>query len=180
MIRPARPEDAAGIARVNGDTWRAAYRGIFPDEVLERRGREPDAAERRRRWIATPGTAVFVAEEEGEVLGFSMAGAPREPLAGYDAELFAIYVLPAHQGRGLGRRLLFAAAAAMAAAGRRSWFLWTLRDNPAARGFYERLGGSLVAERTAVVEGTSVQEVGYGWESLADAFRPPEATPPGV
>ena len=68
----------------------------------------------------------------------------------------------------------------MAAAGRRSWFLWTLRDNPPARAFYEGLGGRLVAERATVVEGTTVEEVGYGWDSLADAFRPPEATPPGV
>lgn len=178
VLRPARPEDAAGIARVNGDAWRAAYRGIFPDAVLEARGREPDAVERRRRWMATPGTAAFVAEVEGEVVGFAFAGAPREPVPGFDAELHALYVHPGRQGQGLGRRLLFAAAAAVEATGRRSWFLWTLRDNRPTRDFYESLGGRVVADRTALVEGIPVAEVAYGWDSLHDLFVPPGAPPP--
>lgn len=173
VLRRARPDDAAGIARVNGDAWRAAYRGIFPDAVLERRGREPDAAARRLRWIANPAGAVFVVEDGGEVVGFSMAGDPREPIAGFAAELFAIYVLPGRQGRGMGRGLLLAAAGAMVASRRPSWFLWTLRDNPPTRAFYEALGGSVVAERTAVVEGVPVAEVAYGWPDLWALLGPP-------
>jgi ribosomal protein S18 acetylase RimI-like enzyme len=109
-----------------------------------------------------------------------MAGKPREPMPGFDAELFAIDVLPGRQGRGLGRGLLLAAAGAMAAAGRRAWFLWTLRDNPPTRAFYEALGGRVVAERTAVVEGVSVAEVAYGWDPLETLLLPSGATPPGV
>ncbi len=165
-IRPARPEDAAAIARVNGDTWRATYRGIFPDAVLERRGREPDAVERRRKWLEEPATLAFVAEEGGEVVGIAAAGPPRAAMPGYDAELFAIYVLPASQGTGLGRGLVEAVAGALAKGGSRSLFLWVLRDNPGGRGFYERLEGRLIAERTETVEGVAVAEVAYGWPDL--------------
>lgn len=35
-IRPAIPSDAAALARVHGDTWCTAYRGIVPDAHLDR------------------------------------------------------------------------------------------------------------------------------------------------
>jgi ribosomal protein S18 acetylase RimI-like enzyme len=178
LLRPARPEDADAIAKVNGDAWRANYRGIFPEEVLERRGREPDAGERRRRWIAKPDMTVLVAEGGGEVLGFVMAGPPREPVEGFDAEVYGLYVHPTRQGRGWGRRLLEAGAAALAERGHRSFFLWTLRDLPPTRAFYDARGGRVVAESTAVHEGVSVARVAYGWDSLEPLLR--EATLPGV
>jgi ribosomal protein S18 acetylase RimI-like enzyme len=178
LLRPARAEDADAIGRVNGDAWRANYRGIFPDEVLERRGREPDAGERRRRWIANPDYSTLVAEEGGEVLGFVMAGKPREPVEGFDAEVLALYVHPTRQGRGWGRRLLSAGAAALRDRGYRSFFLWTLRDLPPTRAFYDARGGRVVAESTGVHEGVSVARVAYGWNSLERLLG--EATPSGV
>src|SRR5205809_105170 len=33
-IRPARVEDAAGIAKVHIDSWRTTYKGMVPDEHL--------------------------------------------------------------------------------------------------------------------------------------------------
>ena len=35
VIRPATPEDALAIAAVHVDAWKAAYRGIVPDEFLD-------------------------------------------------------------------------------------------------------------------------------------------------
>ena len=32
-LRPARPGDAAAIAKVHVETWRATYAGIVPDEI---------------------------------------------------------------------------------------------------------------------------------------------------
>lgn len=160
------------MARVNGDAWRAAYRGIFPDAILEARGREPGDVERRVRWLATPGVSCRVAEEEGAVLGFVLAGLPRDVVPGFDAELLAIYVHPTRQGRGWGRLLLRAAAADLAAAGHRSFFLWTLRDLPPTRAFYESNGGRVASERTADVVGVPVAEVAYGWDSLDSLVVP--------
>jgi len=36
MIRPATPEDARAIAEVHVASWRYAYRGLLPDDVLDR------------------------------------------------------------------------------------------------------------------------------------------------
>jgi hypothetical protein len=46
-----------------------------------------------------------------------------------------------------------------------------------ARGFYERLGGRLVAEKTEIVRSYSLKEVAYGWKwphNAEDAVDKPE------
>jgi hypothetical protein len=49
-IRRARDDDAAALARITATTWRSAYRGLLPDQVLD----GIDVAEwavARRRWL---------------------------------------------------------------------------------------------------------------------------------
>ncbi|MDP9795363.1 GNAT superfamily N-acetyltransferase [Catenuloplanes nepalensis] len=55
-------------------------------------------------------------------------------------EIFAIYVLPAHQGGGGGRLLISGALRALAADGCDRATLWVLEGNAAARRFYEHGG----------------------------------------
>jgi ribosomal protein S18 acetylase RimI-like enzyme len=49
--------------------------------------------------------------------------------------------------------------------------LWVLRDNHAARAFYERYGAQLIAERQDVYDGAVLSEVGYGWSHLTYLTR---------
>ncbi len=44
--------------------------------------------------------------------------------------------------------------------------LWVLRENIAARGFYERLGGTLVGEKKDERPDATFDEVAYGWRDL--------------
>ncbi|MCK6481481.1 MAG: GNAT family N-acetyltransferase [Planctomycetaceae bacterium] len=171
IVRPARPEDAAGIARVHGDAWRAAYRGIVPDGFLATRGREPDAVDRRRRWIEDPKVTTLVAEEGGEILGFANGGPSREGPAGFDGELYAIYIHPSRQRERLGWRLLLHLAEALHGRGFRSLSLWVLRDNAAGRAFYERVGGRVVAEKEIEIGGARLVETAYGWPDLSRLLR---------
>ena len=82
-----------------------------------------------------------------------------------EGEIETLYVLDDWRERGLGRRLMRAAAAHLAASGCKSAFVWVLRDNP-SRWFYERLGGRVAAEATVRVAGTSVVQVAYVWPSI--------------
>jgi ribosomal protein S18 acetylase RimI-like enzyme len=84
----------------------------------------------------------------------------------HDAEVYAIYVLRAAHRRGCGRRLMAALANALHARGFKSLSLWVLEENAGARGFYERLGGSVVGEKTEVDGGLEFREVAYGWDNL--------------
>src|SRR6266542_4172074 len=69
-IRRATVEDAAAIARVRVDTWRSAYRGILPDELLD--GLDPaESAVRWRRGLETlnPDRVAYVADAGGAIVG---------------------------------------------------------------------------------------------------------------
>lgn len=164
LIRAAAPEDAEAITRVHGETWRAAYRGLVPDAFLDGFGREPGAVERRRRWIGDGKTVTLVAVAGGGVSGFSFGGPARDGPPGFDAEVYALYVLPEHQGRGLGGGLFRGQATALAERGFRALSLWVLGDNSPARSFYQSLGGRYLGEKSIRIGGADLLEVAYGWD----------------
>lgn len=55
--------------------------------------------------------------------------------------------------------------------GRHAASLWVLRENAAARAFYERLGGVLTGEKVDEVSGVAVTEIAYGWDDLKAIAR---------
>jgi GNAT superfamily N-acetyltransferase len=143
-IRRATADDADAIGRVQVETWRAAYRGLLPDEIVE----GFDVEERRRLWREglsrprRPGSETLVAEVGGAVVGFTSVGVWREgdePVAGI-GELFTIYVDPAHWGTGVGRALIERAEESMRAAGFAEARLWVLEGNERAERFYHAAG----------------------------------------
>jgi hypothetical protein len=50
--------------------------------------------------------------------------------------------------------------------GLQDMIVWVLRDNAAARQFYERLGGAYVRTQPITIGSALLQEVSYGWRSL--------------
>jgi ribosomal protein S18 acetylase RimI-like enzyme len=131
--------DAPAIAAVHVATWRDAYAGLLPDDFLAGLVVEEWAERWRDRLSATvPGIFTLVFESGGRVRGFVSAGPDRHGPAG--GEVFAIYVDPQCQRLGAGRRLMSAAARALAEAGFAEARLWVLADNRPARGFYEAQG----------------------------------------
>ena len=180
-VRAAEEGDAGGIARVHVAVWRETYAAIMPAEFLAGLSEERRAV----MWASTirgegpPDTKVFVAEDPAQgIVGFTMAGRERTGHAEFDAELWAINIAASHHRRGLGRSLMLAASQWLADRGHRAMLLWVVEANP-ARGFYERLGGTRLAEtRAAAFGGTSLTEVAYGWPSLPALLGRLEAWPP--
>jgi len=115
-VRPARPEDAAEIGRLQVLTWRTAYATVLPPAVLETLS-DDDAAAAWRAAITAPPTPrhhVLVALEQEWVVGFAALG-PADDLEDADPEpettvaLAPILVEPRWGRRGHGSRLLAAA-----------------------------------------------------------------------
>jgi len=117
-----------------------------------------------REWLPLD-IDVFVAEVDGEVVGFVGGGAIREPVEGFDAELFAIYLLRDAQRRGIGMALLKRLAGSLKARGYRSMMAWVLEDNSSGE-FYSRSGGVRVASKEMEVGGVMLPVVAYGWGDL--------------
>jgi len=162
-IRVATLQDARAIARVHVESWRTTYAGIVPAEYLA----SLDVGQREvswREWLPLD-IDVFVAEVDGEVVGFVGGGAIREPVEGFDAELFAIYLLRDAQRRGIGMALLKRLAGSLKARGYRSMMAWVLEDNSSGE-FYSRSGGVRVASKEMEVGGVMLPVVAYGWGDL--------------
>lgn len=171
-IRRATSEDAAAIASVRIDTWRSAYRGILPDALLD--GLDPvDSTASWRRGLETvsPDRVAYVTEVSGKVVGFVTAGPERSRNATYPGEVYALYVRDLYQGRGIGRGLVRVAAAELVRRGLSPILIWTLRDNPRSRAWYEALGGTVAGEKRELLEGHELCEVGYGWLDPAPLLR---------
>ena len=168
LVRPARLDDAPGIGRVQVTSWRTTYPGMIPQDYLD----SLDEALYAGRWSdrlrhETSRRATFVAEGDGQLVGFATGGPEREGDARYHGELYAIYILKEWQGRGLGKELADAVAGVLAERGLHSMLVWVLRDNLAARAFYERLGGVYVREHALDFgAGFEVMEVSYGWDDV--------------
>ena len=166
-IRQVKEADAATIAHVQIESWRTTYAGIVPSQYLD----QMDLAQRAEAWrgLLTGGAMhLFVAEDETGVVGFAGGGRLREEIAGYDAELYAIYLLRTAQGRGTGRRLFEALSLSLDEAGYAAMALWVLRENPAT-GFYRHMGAVEVGRKMIEIGGVALEEVAYG---VALEFNP--------
>jgi L-amino acid N-acyltransferase YncA len=158
MIRPARYADAPAIARVHVESWRETYAGLIPQHYLD----TLDVATRSERWVRRiadkRSTHVFVAECEGRVVGFASGGPPQQPELGFDGELFTLYLLRSHQGRGLGRSLFESVAATLRGEGRREMYCWVLRGND-TEAFYRHLGGERRQSKTVELGAPLVEDL---------------------
>ena len=88
----------------------------------------------------------------------------------FAGELYAIYVLDSAQRQGYGRELVRAVAGALREMKLPDMIVWVLRENSAARRFYERLGGIYVRSQPTTIGTATLEEVSYGWRAL-DAIR---------
>jgi GNAT superfamily N-acetyltransferase len=162
-IRAANESDAIGIAHVHIQSWRTTYAGIVPDSYLASLD-ETERAQLWREWL-TRDIYTFVAELDGDVIGFISGGPIREPMQGCDAELYAIYLLKEHQGSRIGTALLRALTTALVSRGFKSMAVWVLEKNP-AKDFYVNSGAHLVTSKEIEIGGVRLTELAFCWPDI--------------
>lgn len=140
-IRSAEVSDARGIALVHVTSWRAAYRGLMPDAVLD--GLSVEQREARWREILGDPDATartLVADRDGELVGWANYGPGRDPGAAGQGELQGLYAHPNAFSTGVGHALISAVETILRQDGFSSAYLWVLDGNDRAATFYERHG----------------------------------------
>ena len=169
MIRLALPEDAVAIGQVHAQSWRVTYAGVMPPAVIGAIDVGKRVASWREQLLDTSAEAptIFVVDDADDgVVGFVAAGPLRlegveglaaAPLKNCQGEVYALYLLPAWQGRGLGAELWQRARLALERRGLRGCLVWVLKDNP-SRGFYLHLGGQPWAQKVITVGVPLVEE----------------------
>jgi GNAT superfamily N-acetyltransferase len=170
-IRLAVDADTEALAGVRQETWRAAYEGIIPAEILARV--TGDVNRNRGTFRSHPTRPLLAAVgPSDEVVGYASYGPERAadgtfgPLPGSGgavcaAELYAIYVSPDRWSSGAGRALMEHVLDGAHNAGYSDISLWVLDKNKRARRFYERAGFTLTGEQQVLAGLGGVIEVRY-------------------
>ncbi len=172
LIRHATVDDAAAISRVHVDAWKTTYRGMVPDHVIDGLNYERNT-QRWRDLLTNIGElkCFLVAEiSDGPVVGFATGGPNRALNTGYNGELYAIYIHREYQGKGVGKRLVLNMAEWLLRHKYTSMLVWVLEKNP-AKYFYEAMGGIYVSKKKLDIGGALVDEISYGWPSLAELLN---------
>ncbi len=162
-LRRAERAELARVAEVHVASWRAAYRGLIADSILD----SLSVASRLvawQKWFEQPGSELWVALRSDRIDGFSrLQPAADSDLPGDFAELTHLYLEPTVFGTGIGGALFDRVLESAREYPYRGVALWVLEENGRARGFYERRGFVADGNRQMRPEwlGEGVQEVRY-------------------
>jgi GNAT superfamily N-acetyltransferase len=164
-FREATVSDCLAVAKVHVQSWQESFKGIVPQTFLDQM-----SVEKRARAFEAGFSAdsykMYVAEVSGRgVVGFADFGAPREPIGAYEGELYAIYLVPEFQRKGIGERLFNLGVDFFHGGGKDSMYLLALEVSP-YRLFYEKMGGQVTGKKQVEIEGVWYDELVYGWNNL--------------
>lgn len=152
-IRPATAADVSAIRAVASVAFPATYGAILTAAQMDYMMAWMYAPQSVAAQMTDDGHRFFLAEDAGgRPIGYVSVG----PAEGTDCELHKLYVLPAWQGRGVGRALFATALqwARQEATGATRLVLHVNRHNAAQR-FYRRMG--------MVIERSGDFDIGHGF-----------------
>ena len=105
---------------------------------------------------------MLLAEEDGELLGFTACGETRDPDASATVgEVRTFFVAPGRWRRGVGRALMAAALDSLRERGYREATVWSFAGNDRDNRFYERAGFARDGAEKTEAEWAHVLEVRY-------------------
>lgn len=161
IIRELRQsDDVSTVGKIYVKSWQHTYRGMIPQDYLDNI-REEQWAER----LDCEGRHSLVVELDGKLIGTSSYGESRSREYAGQGEVYSIYFLPEHMGKGYGKQLMNTVLAELSALGYGDVFLWVLEDNIGARKFYESAGFVCSGEvKEAEIGGKAVREVRYSYK----------------
>ena len=176
-VRLATDGDISHIARIQVDSWRTTYAGLYSDRFLKNLKYEDRESSWRKNGVNYPdgeGFTLVLENASERIVGFAAVGPQRESKESaqegrisknYDSELYAIYLLQEVQGMGGGKLLFKTIWNQLQAEKKNSLILWVHAENK-ARQFYERLGGKMCGEKLSEVDGQKYISIAYNWHSF--------------
>lgn len=164
-IRRATLADIDALSRIGRETfletWIKGYRMPYAPGAVEAHLAEGYGPTTWAQALADPESAAWLAERQGEVIGYALVGPCTLPYADVrseDGEVKRIYLRRAAQGGGAGARLFDTAVGWLERDGRRRIWLGVWSGNTGAQRFYARQGFEVVGAHTYAVGDTVDEE----------------------
>ncbi|HEK9100395.1 GNAT family N-acetyltransferase [Bacillus pfraonensis] len=152
VVRDMNAKDIAVVQNVAKVAWHDTYKGIIPqgiqDEFLER-AYSNEMMKRRMEH-----SHIFVAEIDDQIVGFANFSPIKYQ---NEAELGAIYILPGHQGKGVGTALLQRGITLLE--GVRKIYIHVEAANEKGKCFYEAKGFAALEQFEENFEGHKLQTI---------------------
>lgn len=155
MVREYIYGDYREITRVHVDTWKTTYRGLVPDEYLDKMNYE-DKYESNKKFMSREDVGAFVYEKDEKIVGFTSCGEARDKDYNGWGELYGLYILKEFQGLGIGKELFEAVKNELKDKGFSKMVLWAMSGN-SAEIFYRKMGG---------VKSDKVRKYSYGGKEV--------------
>jgi len=149
LIRRAGAADAPALADIGARTFTETFAHLYPPGDLARFLADAYSLARTRADLDDPGKAAWLAERDGEAVGFALAGPcalPHPEVTPGCGELKRLYLIKAAQGGGLGARLFAETLDWLQRAGPRTVWIGVWSENHGAQRFYARHGFEKVGE----------------------------------
>ena len=171
-IRPGELEDINTIGFLAQQIWPGTYGAILTDEQLQYMLNLFYSPASLRRQMMEDRHQFLIVEHEDEAIGFASWGVASGGVAAEPGvyKLHKLYVLPGHQGKGLGRALLQYIFEAIQPEGASLLRLNVNRYNK-ARQFYEKMGFTVVKEEDVAIGNN------YFMNDYVMEIKVPEAEP---
>jgi len=168
VVRHAVLADAATIADIHCRSRQATYRGLLPDDYLDRRlpGQIVPFWEARLPELDAGAGEALIAERDGVAIAFICLEMPD---AAGSVLVDNLHARPERKGEGAGGALLDAAERWARARGARRMHLLVVEGNEAAMGFYESRGW---------VRGERLYDTGHDMDAHAVRFELPLGAAP--
>ena len=97
-IRKMTRDDCSAVAHVISTSWKETYRGIIPEEELNRTDEQTIAENSRKNFPED--NHQFVLETDGIIAGYMNAGLTDDKEYEHCGEIHAIYILKEYKGKG--------------------------------------------------------------------------------
>lgn len=163
--------DAEGTAAVHVKGWQTSYVGMIEQAYLDNIDYD-QRLELRKKILSSEGTLQLVVTFGEQIIGFADAGPlrpkpyneqffPSQEANVRYGEIYAIYLLTEHQGKGLGKKLYQECRCWFKTQDYHQFFTWGLADNIRARRFYESEGGQLIGKITVNIGDKDYREFCY-------------------
>jgi len=160
-IRKANIDDALIITKISIETWKKAYEGLLPQELLANRKVDEKRINSWKENILNPNYTVLVYEDE-KVCGYLWGGKKRDNID-IPYEIYAIYVNPEYQRAGIGQALINEYKKQI---NNLPFYLYMLKGNVSASAFYKKMGGkeNKLYNRELVISNYNIEEEIYIFE----------------
>ena len=163
--RSATIQDVPQVAKVHVESWQKSFQGIVPQKFLDNMSIEKREKAFRESFHDESYQMLVAENLNGEIIGFADFGKSRHKNLDFESELYAIYLLPQFQGKGIGRNLFQKCVKILKTKNSKSMCLQALSVSP-YRNFYKNLGGKIVSKSKHKLADEEFETILYGWNDL--------------